>query len=495
MFPSLIPFLYLDIILEMSAPLASSANTAFSPLIDAQAISLVRHIAVPVHNTGASITFTDDEIFSAEPSDAERELECSICGKTSENFSVLGVDKYGAPDGTIDDISGEDARLCRNSLVCDRDECTAEINDQADSILERISSSESEALPSSSDSSEDDEEALPSSSDSSEDDDDHGSRKKTLKKKKKYMKKKDDAKGDDAESVPQIKSSSNTLKVKRSSSGAGMVSSQTAPKKKPKLSRTAPIEDDEDDQDEEDDFEDDRRGTSASGALSKKFTLKKPTSKAKPRVHEDRNAEKREKRLTDLKEKDGLVSTQGPYAVSNEFRLNSPVLAKVTEVFRREDLTGVIPNMQRALQMNRGRPIRDVEHAMSVLTDGKKINIGSCDLNDIITNVTTFTDANPSSNTHPVRLLLSIHNREGDKMKCFAVITGQELAEQLLFGRKSGAAFSTAMNKRKGYRGQVTDGPLNGYIFCLRLDSENGGEEEEEEDVGEEEEEEEEDSD
>jgi hypothetical protein len=54
-------------------------------------------------------------------------------------------------------------------------------------------------------------------------------------------------------------------------------------------------------------------------------------------------------------------------------------------------------------------------------------------------------------------------------MTSFAVVTGQELAEQLLFGGKSGAAFSQAMSKRKGYRGQVTSGIMNGYIFCLRL--------------------------
>ena len=47
------------------------------------------------------------------------------------------------------------------------------------------------------------------------DDDDHGSKKKTLKKKKKNsLKKKDDDEGDDAESVPKIKSSSNTLNGK-----------------------------------------------------------------------------------------------------------------------------------------------------------------------------------------------------------------------------------------------------------------------------------------
>ena len=65
-------------------------------------------------------------------------------------------------------------------------------------------------------------------------------------------------------------------------------------------------------------------------------------------------------------------------------------------------------------------------------------------------------------------------------MTSFAVVTGQLLAEQLLFGGTSGAAFSKAMSKGKGYRGQVTSGIMNGYIFCLKLPEEDEKDEDDE---------------
>ena len=81
-----------------------------------------------------------EEIFSAEPSDEEGELVCIYCRQESDDFSILGENVAGELDGSIDSVSGEDARLNRHSLVCDRKNCIKKLNKEAASFQDRTES-------------------------------------------------------------------------------------------------------------------------------------------------------------------------------------------------------------------------------------------------------------------------------------------------------------------------------------------------------------------